>query len=458
MLRLIFISFFWFIQFLAFGQNLVPNHSFEINTDCPDARGQIYHASPWERVNNGTTDYYHPCALVPAWSVPANNYGYQYAADGDAYVGFRLYDTEWGANYREYAGVKLISPLQNCMRYRLSFKVSFAYDNKTKWATDDIGATVVNYPGQNVNLSTQTVLTYQPVVENIQGNIITDSSGWVLISGEFIAAGGEQYLIIGNFKDDANTTALDVFPQKFYGTSYYYMDEVILEQIPSVDPDLGIDTTICEAFPLELSLAGVWDQIQWNDGTLGNPFTIASSGLYWVNASIHGCNFSDSIFVETDVAPLLVMPSDTVICTGESIEISPISDNGYYWLHNNESSPISISDSGTYTAVTQNGVCFIEKSIRIEHEDCLFVPNIFSPNNDGENDMLFVRGVSGRELVFEIYNRWGQLVFRTTDDQIGWDGTHKGQNAEQGVYMFQVILKNEGGNDSVIGGDVTLVR
>ena len=88
----------------------------------------------------------------------------------------------------------------------------------------------------------------------------------------------------------------------------------------------------------------------------------------------------------------------------------------------------------------------------------LYVPNVFSPNNDGKNAELFVRGFAEVEI-FQVYNRWGEMVFQTTDGTAGWDGTHKGEplNTDVFIYYIEAICPDTGGR-LMKTGDVTLLR
>jgi gliding motility-associated-like protein len=93
----------------------------------------------------------------------------------------------------------------------------------------------------------------------------------------------------------------------------------------------------------------------------------------------------------------------------------------------------------------------------------IYVPNTFTPNGDGRNDVLHVRSLLiDREEVedfeFMIYSGWGEQLFRTTNPQQGWDGTHQGDMLEHGVYGYYVRLRCPGGKDIVRKGNVTLVR
>lgn len=86
------------------------------------------------------------------------------------------------------------------------------------------------------------------------------------------------------------------------------------------------------------------------------------------------------------------------------------------------------------------------------------VPSGFTPNGDGENDVFRVRGGPFESIVFRVYNSWGQLIFSTTDQNEGWDGTFKGEDQPMGVYTWTVEVVITGGKVFNKTGDVTLMR
>lgn len=89
----------------------------------------------------------------------------------------------------------------------------------------------------------------------------------------------------------------------------------------------------------------------------------------------------------------------------------------------------------------------------------MFVPNAFSPNGDGLNDVF---RVTARKLIqvqeFRIYNRWGQEVFFTKDISTGWNGTYKGVKQDPGVYYYMMRVAYPTGRTDFLKGDFTLVR
>ncbi len=94
----------------------------------------------------------------------------------------------------------------------------------------------------------------------------------------------------------------------------------------------------------------------------------------------------------------------------------------------------------------------------VEGGATVFVPNVFSPNGDGFNDLLRVRGRGITELDFVIYDRWGEKVFETNDVNAGWDGTYKGQPMNLAVFVYIIKGKFKNGDAIDKKGNFTLLR
>jgi gliding motility-associated-like protein len=98
------------------------------------------------------------------------------------------------------------------------------------------------------------------------------------------------------------------------------------------------------------------------------------------------------------------------------------------------------------------------KSVEIDVDISIGVPNAFSPDGDGQNDYFKVYGYGIDKLDFRVFNRWGQLVFQTDDRHIGWDGTFNGKQQEMEVYAWTVNVTFLTGEKRKLKGNVTLVR
>ncbi len=111
-------------------------------------------------------------------------------------------------------------------------------------------------------------------------------------------------------------------------------------------------------------------------------------------------------------------------------------------------------------SMTASGLNFSNEVYALTSEDKIdvFIPQIFSPNGDGLNDFLFAKANRLDNVLFIIYNRWGEKVFESTDIQIGWDGTFRGVPAQEGVYVYYLEGEIEEGGSITKKGDITLVR
>jgi hypothetical protein len=211
--------------------NLVPNWSFENNIapydsmvgGCLLASGGINMGlvPPWDSPSYGSPDPFDTCApQFSAAGVPNSIYGYQHPKSGHGYVGlapFYIDDT------REYIQVQLDSPLVASKRYCAVFYINrSAYFNI---ACNNFG---IYFSNTHVSVSSGYSLSFTPQINYT--SVISDTLNWTLVSGEYIAHGGEQYIIIGNFYNNANTHIDTVSSGTAfqYSGAYYFIDDVSL--------------------------------------------------------------------------------------------------------------------------------------------------------------------------------------------------------------------------------------
>ncbi|MGB1039490.1 MAG: gliding motility-associated C-terminal domain-containing protein [Flavobacteriales bacterium] len=132
------------------------------------------------------------------------------------------------------------------------------------------------------------------------------------------------------------------------------------------------------------------------------------------------------------------------------------------YIPSNSSETNTYADGGNYTItliVKNNGPCYdtLTKDICVS-DQVFFIADIFSPNGDGINDILYVRSFEAEKLIFRVFDRWGKLVFESTDVDNGWDGTYQGKKLESGVYFYSVEMTITSGEEFLEKGDVTLKR
>ncbi len=231
--------------------------------------------------------------------------------------------------------------------------------------------------------------------------------------------------------------------------------------------NLGADTTVC-AESFRLAGSGSSASHQWQDGTTDSFFIAEASGRYWVRVSLDGCIASDTIEIalkdlKQDIA------EDMVLCVGESmiLQANVPGDAQVLWSNGNMTPTIEIKEGGRYWLTVTDMPCQTSDTFIVTERLCncpVSIPSVFSPNNDGKNDLfrpILLEGCSIKGQEMRIYNRWGQMVYSSSGfvENGGWDGTFKGMPSDAGVYMY--ILQLEAGlNNSkqVFNGELTLVR
>ncbi len=249
-------------------------------------------------------------------------------------------------------------------------------------------------------------------------------------------------------------------------------------------PDLEImDATICAGDSLQLSLTSDFDNgvYTWSPAELlystsdKSPQTIAltepTTFSVTVLDTVIGCDgtVSREIFV---IRQLEWMDIDTAICQGEEITTVPLPVNDgvriFTWSPNPPpfQLPGNVESQEFTLSITDTEGCFDDNyiySVRVLGTGNIQFPNVFTPNNDGTNDVFrpfFNEAYDDQiEIVdFRVYNRWGQLVFSGDDDNFIWDGTFKGKPAASDVYVFSCEVRLDCGASKIESGEVTLLR
>lgn len=217
-------------------QNLVPNGSFETYTQCPDNSSQIYHATPWTGPGANSTDYLNACSSVlnvPYYGGTANTFYYLNARNGNAYSGLYVYSPQ---DYREYLQVQLIDSLDFGVCYYLEW-----YSANAQYVPFCVNNIAAHFSSTFFSTSltpTNSLLNVNPHITSYNNPILQDTVKWTKIAGIYKAQGHEKFLTIGNFKNNALTDTMRLYP---IGTgpifaadmAYIFIDAV---SIYSLDP------------------------------------------------------------------------------------------------------------------------------------------------------------------------------------------------------------------------------
>jgi gliding motility-associated-like protein len=203
-----------------------------------------------------------------------------------------------------------------------------------------------------------------------------------------------------------------------------------------------------------------------NNSTLQNlSHTFNYQGTYhiiFVAIDSSKCNISDtaSLTIVVDPVPVVDLGTDTTLCSGNSISLDAGNPGFVYlWSTGATTQTITVADSGKYWVNVKSGPCGKSDTVNIHKKANLtyIVPNVFTPNNDGLNDVFKIKSDELTSFEGKLYNRWGKFIYTWTEPLKGWDGKIKGNDAPDGVYFYVLNFKNECGEKEV-HGFVTLLR
>jgi gliding motility-associated-like protein len=230
-------------------------------------------------------------------------------------------------------------------------------------------------------------------------------------------------------------------------------------------PNLGADVSVCSGSNLLLN-PGAFARYQWQDGSTQNTFNAFANGAYFVQVwDANNCTSIDTMRIMAQLPlPASFLNATDSLCQYEKLTLQP---NGVYktylWSTGSSQPSISVDKPGSYTLkVTNNNDCAGADTIRVIQESCMegvYIPNAFSPDNDGLND-VFRPMVFGNVIHYEfsVFNRFGERIFTTQQPMQGWDGTWKGAVQPANTYAWMCSYQLEGGTAKVEKGMVSLVR
>jgi gliding motility-associated-like protein len=225
-----YILFFVFCNAFSFAQiNLVPNPSFEDTLYCPNGLADFTAVENWTNPTLATPDYFNECDIINSVGVPNNYYGYQTAHSGKAYVGIGSAFGSIDSNYREYIQIKLLDSLIANKTYHLAFFI-----NKSDSANLCISNFGIALSSNLIGGPFSTVINFTPQITSPNGLFLTDNLNWIKIEANYQALGGEYYMTVGYFGDDANADTIscsNISNTNLSRYSYYYLDDFSLIEI-----------------------------------------------------------------------------------------------------------------------------------------------------------------------------------------------------------------------------------
>lgn len=330
--------------------------------------------------------------------------------------------------------------------------------------------TIVNVSAKNQFLN----------VENSIGSNLLEIKDWTLVMGENIALVTVEVNDVGpnelssQAKLDNLPAALDFEILSDDPLTNEIDDPTVLEIIPPDEIHLeDYRWTSCESDTTFLTVP-FSGQFTWSDGSTDSVLAVIGEGLYSVKVSNECFLFEDSIEVTSDFEILEVtLGSNQQYSLGEEVILDFSSNaksiSSILW---ETSAPITldcpdcaqlrftaISTATITLTITDERGCTATDQIEVlvDQTRRVFVPNAFSPNDDGINDRLLVLGKAGKVESFKVFDRWGVLVFdqqglSMNESGDGWDGTFQGRKVTPGVYLWTAKVHfTDGASDQLTG-------
>lgn len=275
---------------------------------------------------------------------------------------------------------------------------------------------------------------------------------------------------------------------KLNDTSYcnaFEVREFVLQISPSVKASFLTPNVACAPYQAEFRNNSVAGQtFRWDFGDNARftgpnppPHLYANPGTYTVTLIAEDpstCNLADTFRYAITVRPSPVaafafQPNPPVQNTATQFTNRSSGASAYFWDFGDGDTSRLVSPQHFYTRTATFNACLIAyDAVGCADTTCqdvsaiikavADVPNAFTPNGDGKNDQVYVRGFGIAQMNFRIYNRWGQLVFESNSPSIGWDGKHKGVLQPMDAYAYTLVVAFGDGTTMTKKGDITLIR
>lgn len=240
----------------------------------------------------------------------------------------------------------------------------------------------------------------------------------------------------------------------------------IKKVFPSPNLILNKQNVLCLNQNNTINAGGDFTTYLWQNGKTDSLIVVTVPGLYKVTVSNnYNCFASDSVNILQVVnPPFNFLDTDLEICENDSIIIYPYQAfSEYLWSTGSTNNSIKIKNPGIYwLTVKDKNSCIGSDTIHILQKDCetiFFIPNVFTPNNDGLNDVFkpIITGMIS-DYYFAIYNRFGQIIFSTNNPDNGWDGKFKSIFQDSGTFVWYCRYQAQNLGPKFQKGTVILIR
>ncbi|MFT5247572.1 MAG: gliding motility-associated-like protein [Flavobacteriales bacterium] len=302
-------------------------------------------------------------------------------------------------------------------------------------------------------------------LKTIQINNISTGDG---VTGFWDMGDGTTFEILPDtyvYDEPGTYTIVLILTEPICNQQFEYELEVSV--IDYIDIDLPPDVSLC---PLEEGAILVGPDADgeavyaWSTGEDTQSIFVTEPGEYGLTVTTNNCTGVGVIEVNVIPEWKQILPMTACENTHTIIEI-PYSSNTYEWCDGQSSQTIDVNEPGDYCFMfVDNQGCLQEGVIElthIAHDATLYIPNAFTPNNDGVNDYFVPVGDDTRYFRFSVFNRWGEVVFDSEDSNQVWDGSFQGSDhyVPNGLYTYSLVYASACSAEKVVKkGYITVIR
>lgn len=279
------------------------------------------------------------------------------------------------------------------------------------------------------------------------------------------------------WSNGATTKSISVMQSGTYNViaSYacgIFKDTVNVTVITKPLPPIAKDTAFCQN-EVNPRIVVVGQNIQWYQTATSSTSTtapiltseFAQIYTYYLTQTVNNCESNkDTVRVTIYPKPEIALSTDTLVCEKKLVTIGVTYNPLYFYLWNTlQTTSFIVADTaGLYSLQVKNNCGNVTQSIQVTFENCdkcLFIPNAFTPNNDGLNDEFEVKTVCPIEFYnLKIYNRWGQKIAEFNSPQAKWSGEKNNITEQQDVYVYVIDVTYTNKITEHYVGHVTLLR
>lgn len=339
------------------------------------------------------------------------------------------------------------------------------------WVSDSGRYNVIVSTGQCVSYDTVRVLVLSPPMVNLGIDTAICKGDTLILKAE------KSPLYTYRWSDGSTQSTLSVKDENIYSVEVSFgncrasdtIDIAIFDRVQGV----LLDTVVCTPQYVINGRTRGGTIYKWNVGSSDTSLTVNKTGVYNLIANNGKCFVNRDYKVRFKKQPYVELGKDSIVCTelGNKAVLLYGGVQGeadYTWQDNSTMHTLQAKQSGVYTVVARNECGEASDALRIDFKTCydVFIPSVFSPNEDGVNErfQLFPSENVAKFNLFSIFDRWGNMVYASSEfdrnevEKHTWDGRFNGKLLTPDVFVYYIEFTTTDGKTLMKKGDVTLLR